>query len=678
MTSKFHQKIRHAIQNQELQRALDKNAEDRAQAREEAYQTLSTSFETLRQEAHRIRTEVIDDLPNYLAAFLEKARENGFSIHKAAHAAEARGIILDICQEKKASLVVKSKSMVSEEIELNKALEAKGIEVVETDLGEYIIQLRGEHPSHIITPAVHLNRSEIGRTFQERLGIPYTEDVTTLTAAAREHLRNTFLKADIGISGVNFGIAESGSLCILTNEGNGRMVTTLPPVHIALMGCERLVPTMDDLACMLTLLPRSATGQKITVYTQILNGPKLSSDPDGPRERHLIIVDNERLSMRDSSLREALLCIRCGACINACPVFQEIGGHAYVSKNGKHTPYPGPIGSIVSPGIFGRKAFGHLAQASTLCEACYDACPVSIDLPKLLLRVRAGEVHMPTTAEGKTRPSGLNFFTKLFLRMFTWASKDKKRFRFAQKALIGWGKIASPFSDWIHMPAYSGWGVSKDLLRPADTPFRERFPALQKEVKVAIDSARKPKKADQESTLRENRQAVIAPVDRFQQELEDLGGHFIPCTFEDLPQKIAAFLVKRDTKRLFAWKAPGLPQHVLSHLKKQGIEVIHNADPALDIGLTGAQAGIAETGTLVLTAGADRPATTSLLPSIHVAVLDARDIYKTLSSALNDPRFTQTAATNLISGPSRTADIEMTLDIGVHGPKEVHVFCIMS
>lgn len=678
MRSTFQQQIQKALQNQDLQQALDKNAEDRAQARKEAYQSLPTSFETLRQKAHQIRAEIIDELPAYLAAFTDKARENGFSVHMAADAAEARGIILDICQENAASLIVKSKSMVSEEIELNQSLEAKGIEVVETDLGEYIVQLRDEHPSHIITPAVHLNRSEIGRTFQKKLGVPYTEDVSTLTAAARDHLRNTFLTADIGITGVNFGVAESGSLCILTNEGNGRMVTTLPPVHIALMGCERLVPTMDDLACILALLPRSATGQKITVYTQILNGPKLSSDPDGPRERHLIIVNNKRLALRDSPLREALLCIRCGACINACPVFQEIGGHAYISKKGEHTPYPGPIGSIVSPGIFGQDAFGHLAQASTLCEACYDVCPVSIDLPRLLLRVRAGGVHLPTTSKGKIHPSGLNLFTKIFLRTFTWAAKENKRFRFAQKVLVGWGKIASLSSDWIHMPAYSGWGVSKDLPRPAEIPFRARFPALQKELKVVDDAVGYTKKRAQESPSTETQKSIIAPVDRFQQELEALGGHFIPCTSNDLPRRILKFLVERDVNRICSWKAPTLPQSILSHLIKQGIEVLHDADPALHIGLTGAQAGIAETGTLVLTAGPGRPATTSLLPPIHLAVLDAKDIHPTLSSVLNDPRFTQTAATNLISGPSRTADIEMTLDIGVHGPKEVHVFCLRN
>lgn len=674
MKSAFKQQIQRALQNEDLQRALDKNAEDRAHAREEAYQSLPEPFETLRQQAHHIRKNVIDDLPSYLATFIDQIQSNGFTVHTAHDAANAREMILEICQEKKASLVVKSKSMVSEEIELNQALEAKGIEVVETDLGEYIVQLRDEHPSHIITPAVHLNRSEIGKTFQEKLGIPYTEDVSTLTNAAREQLRDIFLRADIGISGVNFGIAESGSICILTNEGNGRMVTTLPPVHIALMGRERLLSNMEDLALMLELLPRAATGQKITVYTQILNGPRPSTGLEGRQERHLIILDNGRSALRDSPLREALLCIRCGACINACPVFQEIGGHAYVGKGGKHTPYPGPIGSIVSPGIFGQENFGHLAQASTLCEACYEACPVKIDLPKLLLRIRAGGLSLPTTAKGEYQPSGLNFLTKLTLRVFTWLSKDKNRFHFAQKVLSGLGKIISPSSAWIPMPAFSGWGYSKDLFRPAEKPFRERYSLLQKGVRVEKGPLRSAKKAEQGTKPQETAPRAHSLVDQFQHELEVLGGNVTPCNAHDLPHKIHQFLRERDINRIATWKAPPLPQRVLSHLKTHGVEILHHTDPELKIGLTGAQAGIANTGTLVLTPGTDQPAATSLLPPIHVAVLDADDIHANLSSVLNDPSIIQSPAINLISGPSRTADIEMTLDIGVHGPKEVHVF----
>ena len=211
-----------------------------------------------------------------------------------------------------------------------------------------------------------------------------------MTNAARRTLRQVFLEADIGISGVNFGVAETGTLCLVTNEGNGRMVTTVPPVHIALMGIERIVPALDDLALMLSLLPRSATGQKLSVYTSLINRPRKPWDPDGPQERHVILVDNGRRAVQASDLREILYCIRCGSCLNACPVFREIGGHAYVSVDGKGSPYPGPMGSVVSPALFGQLEYGHLARASSLCGACREACPVDIDLPKLLLRIRAG------------------------------------------------------------------------------------------------------------------------------------------------------------------------------------------------------------------------------------------------------------------------------------------------
>ena len=236
-------------------------------------------------------------------------------------------------------------------------LKQKVSRVVETDLGEYIVQLRNERPAHIITPAVHLRRNDVGQLFHEKLGIPYTEDIPTLTNAARKVLREVFLTANIGISGVNFGVAETGSLCIVSNEGNARMVTTLPPIHIALMGMERLVRNLDDLALMLSLLPRSATGQKLSVYTQLINKPFEN------QQRHLIILDNGRYALRNSPLKESLYCIRCGACLNACPVFREIGGHGYNSI------YPGPIGSVISAGFFGSD-FVPLAQASSLCGAC--------------------------------------------------------------------------------------------------------------------------------------------------------------------------------------------------------------------------------------------------------------------------------------------------------------------
>jgi len=372
MVDTFHKHIRKSLSNKNLQIALDANADRRITARDQALKSLSEPWPILRQRAHNVRLQTILSLDEYLDQFTSQAKNNGMIVHRAADAAQAVQIVLDIAKEKRAKLIAKSKTMVSEEIGLNHALEAAGFQVVETDLGEYIIQLREESPSHIITPAVHLRKEEVGETFQEKLGIPFTTDIPTITAAARYRLRRTFIEADIGLSGVNFGVAESGTICLVTNEGNGRMVTTLPPVHIALMGIERLVPTMDDLALMLELLPRSATGQKITVYTNLINAPRQPHEPDGPQERHIILVDNGRQAMRDSSLSEALLCIRCGACLNACPVFAEIGGHAYVNDQGVSSTYPGPIGSIVilSSGHRYNPPMASMASSNALKSTC--------------------------------------------------------------------------------------------------------------------------------------------------------------------------------------------------------------------------------------------------------------------------------------------------------------------
>ncbi|MEO7840165.1 MAG: lactate utilization protein B, partial [Anaerolineales bacterium] len=379
-SNQFRARIRKAIANPSLQVALDANAERRVKGRVSAMETLP-NWRERRQQAHSIRADVIEHLDTYLDQFIASAENNGIVIHRAKSAADAIKTVLEIMgadgRPHSEKLVAKSKSMVSEEIELNHALEAQGIKVIETDLGEYIVQLRNEKPAHIITPAVHLRRNDVGKLFHEKLGIPYTEDIPTLTNTARKVLRDVFLTADVGISGVNFGVAETGGICLVTNEGNGRMITTLPPIHIALMGMERLVRNLDDLAILLSLLPRSATGQKLSVYTQLIHKPL----PD--QQRHIIILDNGRTGLRNSPLKESLYCIRCGACLNACPVFRELSGHAYNST------YSGPIGSVISAGFFGSD-FVPLAQASSLCGACKEACPVDIDLPKLLVRVRSG------------------------------------------------------------------------------------------------------------------------------------------------------------------------------------------------------------------------------------------------------------------------------------------------
>ncbi len=660
----FREKIREKISDNALQAALDGNAEKRVKGRINAFASIP-DWRERRQRAHAIRADVIEHLDHYLSQFIAKTKENGFVVHRAETGEEAAQIILMLARERDAKLVAKSKSMVSEEITLNHILEAAGIRAVETDLGEYIVQLRGERPSHIITPAVHLRRHEVGQLFTEKLGIPYTEDIPTLTATARAVLREIFLTADIGFSGVNFGVAETGTLAIVTNEGNGRMCTTLPPVHIALMGMERLVPTLDDLALFLSLLPRSATGQKLSVYTQLIHGPedKDSSFRSKKQEKHLIILDNGRSKMRASPLREALYCIRCGSCLNACPIFREIGGHAYLGTDGSIAPYPGPIGSVVSPGLFGLEQFGHLAQASTLCGACKDACPVDIDLPGMLSRVRAGIGPEPK-AEGVGVPAPV----KLGLRGFRWASSFPGLFGTGQR-ILGW--LTKPFSPYFRIPAITGWGYSKDFPRPVK-PFRTRWKDLENKAASQSDVLHQP----EITKIIEQVFDIPSPTlsEQFIAELTLVGGLVHPVIVNELPSSLIDFLKSRGIDRVQSWdEIPGL---VTESLPNSGIRVERSADPVIKAGITGALAGIADTGTLVISASKSQPLTASLLPEIHIAILLTSRIIPSLPEALQLPGIRNSPSTVLVTGPSRTADIEMTLTIGVHGPKELHVFLV--
>lgn len=685
MTNVFRTRIREALADANLQSALDANAERRIRVRKDAFASLSDS-QALRERAHAVRADVVDHLDSYLEQFTKNATGNGMVVHHASEADQAIKLVLEIALQHSAKLIAKSKTMVSEEIGLNPALEKHGIEVIETDLGEYIVQLRGEPPSHIITPAVHLRRQDVGKLFQEKLGLPYTEDISIMTNVARRTLRQVFFNADIGISGVNFGVAETGTLCVVTNEGNGRMVTTMPRVHIALMGIERLVPTMDDLSLMLSLLPRSATGQKQSVYTSLLNSPRRTEDPDGPQERHVILVDNGRRAVQASGLCEILYCIRCGACLNACPVFREIGGHAYVNLSGRSSPYPGPIGSVVSPALFGQLEYGHLARASSLCGACREACPVDIDLPKLLLRVRTG--IQSSQVQSNTKPNAPASLA-LGLKLFTLAATSPWRYAVAQRLAGLFGSLATIFSKgdpWMRLPAFSGWGYSKDFPRPATRSFRARYLKQAQSLQGTNDQTALPGKAQDARSEMRGTGLIQAPkgIEDFESELKTLGGYFIACSLDEVPHKILEILRERGIDQLLAWDTPYLPASLMEQLTDAGIHISHPRGEAHETsslvcaGLTGASAGIADTGSLLLLGGPGRPLTVSLLPEVHIALLWERDVYENLSQVLQREEVKQASACVLVTGPSRTADIEMALTIGVHGPGELHVLCIKS
>jgi L-lactate dehydrogenase complex protein LldF len=381
----FKENARAALADVQLRGALKNATKLFGERRKEAAAGLP-NWEDLRSHARAIKDEVLLHLDRYLEEFVHNAEHRGAKVHWARDAAEANTIICGLASERKARIVVKSKSMTTEETHLNDALEAAGIQVVETDLGEYIIQLAGEPPSHIIAPAIHKTRHQIGELFTAELGMPPTDNVDQMTSTARMKLRDRFAAADVGISGVNFAIAETGTIVIVENEGNIRLTTSLPRMHIAVMGIEKVIPRFDDLDVFLKLLPRSGTGQRLTTYQSFITGVKRAPSDEGPDELHIVLLDNGRSRMLAHPVtRQSLACIRCGACLNACPVYQQVGGHAYGSV------YPGPIGAVITPQLMGIQKAAQLPYASSLCGACREVCPVKIDIPRLLLHLR-GEI----------------------------------------------------------------------------------------------------------------------------------------------------------------------------------------------------------------------------------------------------------------------------------------------
>ena len=338
--------------------------------------------EGLRDRAREIKEATLQRLDHYLDLLIDNIERHGGHVHYATTPDEACGIVLDIARRTGARTAVKSKSMATEEIHLNDALEAAGVTPIETDLGEYIIQLAHERPSHIIAPAIHKTKGQVAELFARELKRETVPDPEVLTRIARDELREKFLQADLGISGANFGVADTGTIVLVTNEGNGRMVTSLPRVHVAVMGVEKVIPSMTDLAVFLAILAKSATGQKLSVYTSLVTGPRRGGELEGPEEFHLVLLDNGRIRQIAGPLREALSCLRCGACLNVCPVYRQIGGHAYGYT------YPGPIGILLTAMLNGPESVKDLAHASSLCGACLEACPVRIDIPRMLIELR--------------------------------------------------------------------------------------------------------------------------------------------------------------------------------------------------------------------------------------------------------------------------------------------------
>jgi L-lactate dehydrogenase complex protein LldF len=453
---------RHALADPPLQAALVRLTSTLMAGNRRGYAALADS-DQLRDHAKRIKEHTLAYLDRYLEQLEQSVRHLGGNVHWARDAEEARRIVVGLAQKAGCRLAVKSKSMTTEEVHLNPALQHAGIEVVETDFGEFIIQIAGERPSHLVAPAVHHTRESVARVLSKHLGEPLPNDARELALTGRRVLREKFRRADLGITGANFAVAETGTIVLVTNEGNGRLTTTCPRVHVALVGIEKVVPRLIDLPVFLKLLARAATGQTLSVYTTLITGPRRPGEIDGPEEFHLVLLDNGRSRILATPFRESLQCIRCGACLNACPVYRRIGGHAYGGV------YSGPIGSILTP-LF--DSFGenpHLPHASSLCGACQSACPVRINIPHMLIGLRALQ-HRATRRRGE--------------ELAYWAWKEVLRRPWLYRLTLHAARLVTRLlaeDDWLsRLPGPAGgWTATRDFPAPALRSFRERWKELQ-------------------------------------------------------------------------------------------------------------------------------------------------------------------------------------------------------
>lgn len=462
-SAKFHENVRTALQNETLKVSLQTMKTGFRVKRSAAVARLP-EFEALREEGKRLKDHVLAHLDHYLEAFEAKVIAQGGQVHWCRTAEEARATVLDICQQAGARTVTKGKSMIAEEIALNDHLEAHGIQPIETDLGEYIIQLRHEAPSHIIAPAIHVRKEMVAESFRAtHTDLPADrplDEPRQLLDEARAVLRDKFLAADVGITGANFLIAETGSTVIVTNEGNGDLTQLLPRVHVVLASLEKVVPSLEDATTLMRLLARSATGQECSTYTSFSTGPRRREDPDGPEEFHVVLLDNGRSALLGTEFQDILRCIRCGACMNHCPVYGAIGGHAY------GWVYLGPMGSVLTPALTGIDASRALPNASTLCGRCAVVCPMMIPLPKMLRDWREKEYNKGLTSSPSRWGLALWRFFALRPRLYRLAAR-----------WLAWGgrRWAGAQGAVERVPFASAWTDSRSLAMPPGQTFMDAY-----------------------------------------------------------------------------------------------------------------------------------------------------------------------------------------------------------
>jgi L-lactate dehydrogenase complex protein LldF len=666
-----------------------------------------SDWEELRTSGAAIKDYVLDHLDELAEQLESNVTRRGGVVHWARTGDEANAIVVDLVKAASATSVVKVKSMVTQEIELNLALERNGIAAYETDLAELIVQLGDDLPSHILVPAIHKNRSEIRDIFlsqMKRTGLAapasLTEDPAELAAAARAHLRDRFLKATVGISGANFLIADSGGLVIVESEGNGRMCLTLPETLISVVGVEKILPDWGSLGVFLQLLPRSSTGERMNPYTSIFTGV---TPGDGPQRFHLVLLDNGRTSaLEDPVGREVLRCIRCSACLNVCPVYERTGGHAYGN------PYPGPIGAVLVPQL--RK--GHrealensLPFASTLCGACFDACPVKIDIPKILVKLRTdivdkGRVEHPY----KSELLGMKAVDTLFT--------SPRSFR----RLVGLGNLASHISSHLRMrrlpPPVNRWTKGRDLPELPTVSFRSWFeqthpnsfetpnevqypdePLFESgEMTHEADNARhgilnamsaarcSSQEGPKSEHIQSSRTSDLTSDERIVQMCERLVDYRASVVVSDdksIGSHINQYLIRRGSERVVT--ANDLPYSWVSELGAS----LRVDDPPLttpqldkvDAAITGCAVAISESGTIVLDAGAQQGRRIlSLLPDHLIIVINEEQIVERVPDGV--ARLNPLTAQTWISGPSATSDIELERIEGVHGPRVLDVVIV--
>jgi len=642
-----------AVADEHLHRAIGTAATTLKERRREALKSVA-DVEAVRDAARQSRLDALGHTEELVATFTANAQARGTQVHRAADGAEAIATMLAIAKRCGLSRAVKSKSMATEEIHLNEGLEAAGVEVRETDLGEYIVQLAKDKPSHIILPIVHMDRGDVGRVMERELEVPFTDEPVELAAIARERLRADFLAADLGISGGNLAVAGTGGIILVSNEGNIRMVTSLPKVHIALVGLDKLVPTLPDAERILRLLSRSATGQKSTVYTTMVNGPRTDDVDEGPDEVHIILLDNGRSAIRKGPTAEILACIRCGACLNACPVYRQVGGHTYDAT------YPGPLGSVFMASLPQGRQWDELPSLCTLCGACQDICPVRIDLPGMLLKLRAKKVGAGRSTW--SRRLGILGFGLVMTRPWLY--------RLARRIGAWWLRRGASDGWRGSAPGLIGrWTRARDLPVPAARSFWDRFeeePAKEVHLEAppapsAAPPTPLPEVTDLQAQFVQEATALTAEV-------------FVEPTEEAVRARVRGLI---EGRRTLSWAEAELPYGVGAELKHS--EELDGADlqtrATAEVGITGADGAIAATGALILGSRGPRPRTPSLLPPLHVAVLRPEDIHADLEAALvaHADLVATCSSVHIVAGPSRTADIELHLTLGVHGPGRVAI-----